>query len=418
MSQRQLSAQTLQEIRDLAAQWGKIVARRLDAQGTGDGPLDFQAMEQVAAAAAAGLTEGTLGTFLDQQAQTLAREQPVPIAADSAWWATRTVRWPSRTATSPSTSRFATVPTAAGTFSPLRTSLRLDNHRYSPTVLQMIAEAGPPACIPPPTLASPCTWPASRSVLGTCAAGLAESASNWPRFVTIKVAQLRRRELPVRVAAAPAVVAVEVDGGRLRTRAVNCGPGVHQPQNKEDKIACLVGFDQRRPRADPATTAAAVVSEAAASAPLGAADGKDSGDKPAEEAEADEADSSEASATKPTEHPPSPQRRVRTCVASMVDSHAFGPMVAAEGKSVTSTTPVGVPCGRDGAWRTTGGFSGRTSRDFEPYNGTFYMCCVIFTWPPVAWAATSVQRWSIYLGWLCGACWQGRVCEVIAELQV
>lgn len=78
MSQRQLSAQTLQEIRDLAAQWGKIVARRVGTEPDTDRPLDFQAMEQVAAAAAAGLTEGTLGTLLDQQAQTLASEQACP----------------------------------------------------------------------------------------------------------------------------------------------------------------------------------------------------------------------------------------------------------------------------------------------------------------------------------------------------
>ena len=37
-----------------------------------------------------------------------------------------------------------------------------------------------------------------------------------------------------------AVVAVEVDGGRLRTRATGCGPGVHTAAGKEDKVACLV----------------------------------------------------------------------------------------------------------------------------------------------------------------------------------
>jgi hypothetical protein len=45
-----------------------------------------------------------------------------------------------------------------------------------------------------------------------------------------------RRRLPVRVASTPEVVAVEVDGGRLRTRAPECGPGVHEASNKEDKL--------------------------------------------------------------------------------------------------------------------------------------------------------------------------------------
>src|SRR5262249_52037564 len=40
------------------------------------------------------------------------------------------------------TSRFATVPTAAGTFSPRRPILRLDGHGYSPAVLRMIVTAG------------------------------------------------------------------------------------------------------------------------------------------------------------------------------------------------------------------------------------------------------------------------------------
>jgi len=78
MEPRTLSPQKLQEIHALAAQWGTIVARRVcGASGTSQ-EMDFQAMEQVAAAAAAGLTEGTLGILLEQQAQTLGTEQPCP----------------------------------------------------------------------------------------------------------------------------------------------------------------------------------------------------------------------------------------------------------------------------------------------------------------------------------------------------
>jgi hypothetical protein len=35
----------------------------------------------------------------------------------------------------------ATVPTAAGTFSPLRPRLRLDGHGYSPAVLELLVTA-------------------------------------------------------------------------------------------------------------------------------------------------------------------------------------------------------------------------------------------------------------------------------------
>jgi hypothetical protein len=78
MAGPQLSPQKLQEIREFAAQWGKIVARRAFGEPGPDRAPDFQAMEQVAAAAARGLLEGTLETLLEQQARALPDQQPCP----------------------------------------------------------------------------------------------------------------------------------------------------------------------------------------------------------------------------------------------------------------------------------------------------------------------------------------------------
>jgi hypothetical protein len=78
MAQRKVSEEKLREIRELAAGWGKIVARRAFGD---DGPgleVDLAAMEEIAQAAVAGLTEGTLGTLLEQQTQSLDGEQPCP----------------------------------------------------------------------------------------------------------------------------------------------------------------------------------------------------------------------------------------------------------------------------------------------------------------------------------------------------
>ncbi len=56
MPRSKLKAQKLQAIRDLAAEWGKAVAEQA-LSGTGsDQQMDFHAMEQIATAAAAGLT--------------------------------------------------------------------------------------------------------------------------------------------------------------------------------------------------------------------------------------------------------------------------------------------------------------------------------------------------------------------------
>src|SRR5437763_17054201 len=81
MPRQPLSPQDLREIRALAARWGKIIARHaFGADGPGTA-VDLSAMEQVARAAATGLTEGTLTTLLEQQAQVLGPEQPCPDCA-------------------------------------------------------------------------------------------------------------------------------------------------------------------------------------------------------------------------------------------------------------------------------------------------------------------------------------------------
>jgi len=78
MSQRTVSAEKLKEIQDLAAGWGKIVARRVFGEPGPGTDVDFRTMEQIAAAAARGLIEGTLTTLVEQQAQSMPTEQACP----------------------------------------------------------------------------------------------------------------------------------------------------------------------------------------------------------------------------------------------------------------------------------------------------------------------------------------------------
>jgi hypothetical protein len=78
MTARQFTDDELAELRSLAAQWGKIVSKRAFGE---DGPgldVDFRTMEQIAATAALGLTEGTLQHLLEQQAGQLPKEQSCP----------------------------------------------------------------------------------------------------------------------------------------------------------------------------------------------------------------------------------------------------------------------------------------------------------------------------------------------------
>src|SRR5437660_11135148 len=78
MASSKLNDKDLAEIHSLATQWGKIVVRRaFGEQGPGL-DVDLDAMEQVAAAAAAGLTAGALEEATRQQAEHLPAEQPCP----------------------------------------------------------------------------------------------------------------------------------------------------------------------------------------------------------------------------------------------------------------------------------------------------------------------------------------------------
>jgi hypothetical protein len=78
MPRQPFTPEDIQELRSLARQWGKIIARRAFGDAGPGLDVDLDAMEQVAQAAAEGLTEGTLQTCLEQQAQRLGPTPPCP----------------------------------------------------------------------------------------------------------------------------------------------------------------------------------------------------------------------------------------------------------------------------------------------------------------------------------------------------
>ena len=229
-----------------------------------------------------------------------------------------------------------------------------------------------------------------------------------------KVDRRRRRELPVRVAATPEVVAVEVDGGRLRTREEGAGPGVHGKQNKEDKVACLVSLHSEAHQQDPQPEPPETFLEPRRVQRLVQAMKGQAGDKPPEEAEQEEKAAHQEAQEEPEGGRTTPKCHVRTAVASMADSHAFGPMVAAEAQERGFYQARRKAFLADGAaynWSIHKGYF----PDFEPITDMLHVLCYVYL---AAWAVGSdeEQRWSIYEGWL-RSCWQGRVKEVIEALQ-
>ena len=78
MATRKLSPEELQAVSRLAKQWGKIVVKQaFGEQGPGL-DVDFAQMEEVACAAARGLTEGALQAATAQQGQLFGEKQPCP----------------------------------------------------------------------------------------------------------------------------------------------------------------------------------------------------------------------------------------------------------------------------------------------------------------------------------------------------
>ena len=312
----------------------------------------------------------------------------------------------------PYTNRSAAVPIVAGTFSPLRVSLGLDSHNYSPTVLLLISRAA--ACLPSAEAAAFALELADVKISSRHVQRIAhEIGDELIRQRDGKVGQRRRRELPVRVAVAAEAVAVEVDGGRVRTRAADRGPGVHEQQNKEDKIACLVTLESKQHQADPQPEPPGSFLEPRRVQRLVQQMQGQSGDKPQEEEEQGDTSTGRG---RPGEDEPertTPRRLVRTCVASMADCHAFAPMVAAEAQERGFYQAKKRAFLGDGAaynWGIQRGYF----PDFEPIADFLHVLCYVYL---AAWAvgADESERWQVYVRWL-RACWQGRVSAVIEEL--
>ncbi len=225
-----------------------------------------------------------------------------------------------------------------------------------------------------------------------------------------------RRQIPVRVGVTPEAVAVEVDGGRLYTRAPDNGQGVHDAQNKEDKIACLINLKTEAHEQDPQPEPPESFLQPRRVQRLVQQMQGLSGDKPEEEAIQEDA---------PAEPPPEAEpkgeekgekpARVRTCVASMTDSHTFGKLMAAEAQERGFYQAKRRAFLGDGAaynWA----IQKAHFADFEPINDFLHLLCYIYM---AAWAVGSSEseRWTIYTRWL-RSCWQGRVAEVLEELVV
>lgn len=243
-----------------------------------------------------------------------------------------------------------------------------------------------------------------------------------------------RRKKPSTVV--PQVVAVALDGGRLMTRQSGQGPGVHGQQWKEDKVACLLTLEGKTFDADPhpqpprcfldapevdklvrdiqAHPGRREENELPQLAELSLEKQRSSASSPLPSGERVLESAATATAAKKKDWPPQRTKQARTCVATMQDCTVFGKMVAAEAyrRNFAAATR-GALLGDGSAWIWNlheKWFSELTAVvDFVHALTYLYVTAT-------ALASSVTERWQWYIDWMT-LCWQGRVHDVIEELE-
>jgi hypothetical protein len=230
-----------------------------------------------------------------------------------------------------------------------------------------------------------------------------------------KVIEHRRRQLTARTMVIPEAVVVEVDGGRIRTRAADSTPGVHDAQNKETKIACLDTLISSMFASDPQPEPPESFRCPRRVQRLVQQMKGQAGEANSQEIVDETADPEERQTEVKETLRWSPKRLVRTCVASLETSSSFGPMMAAEAQErhfYEASRRAFVADGAAYNWAIWQGYF----RTFEPIVDFLHVLCYIYS-SARAVCADESSSWSQYLAWM-RACWQGRVADVLRDLEI
>jgi hypothetical protein len=320
-------------------------------------------------------------------------------------------------------------------FSPLktfpgRTVLKIDQREYTPTMIDSIVFAG----------GSFRSGAKAARALGRLSR-LDISAAQVLRITQQIGAELlarrerdaalhQRRELPAENATPVEIACVEVDGGRMQTRAAEQGRGVHERGWKETKVAALWKMSgptfEVDPHPDPprcfldAQHVTQMVREIKRQCGESHERDADSGENPVVSHPAASDQTHTQSGDETAIDPPSrerawpPARVFRTCVATLKDVFGFGQLVAAE------TQRRGF---HDAARRVFLGDGDHKNWTVHKLHFPDFTPITDFVHPVTylhhaAGAVTSswAAQWEQYTSWMTD-CWQGRVDNVIAELR-
>lgn len=214
----------------------------------------------------------------------------------------------------------------------------------------------------------------------------------------------------------PDLAVVECDGGRIRCRQPGHGPGVHLEGKgwRESKVACLIRGQRKTFDADPQPEPPECFCDPQHVARIAETEALSvASPAPAERGVGGDAE--------PPAEPllPSanwrPKRLVRTVVASLADSHAFGRQMQREARRRRFFEAVAQAFLGDGLpWNWS--IWKHWFPAFVPILDFIHVLSYLFLAAKTV-QAQAPEAWDQYLVWMRG-CWQGDVAQVLEELQV
>ncbi len=296
--------------------------------------------------------------------------------------------------------------------------MRLDSHGFSPTILGKIVRAAARSTsfdAAAESLADEAEVQISSRQVGRIAHEVGEQLL---RARDQRVDAFGNKQAKPEAPVVPRLAVVSVDGGRMNTRseAPGQGPGVRDPAWREDKVADFVTMSTQCHDADPHpelprcfTKKKEVVELVQGIAGQGTlADVIEGGDEgPPVLAVFEPA----GDQPKP-KWPPEPL--VRTCLATLESSDAFGPMTAAEAhRRNFFAAQARAFLGDGGAWIWT--LQRTYFPTFEPIVDFVHVLSHVYLAAKAA-GGPAPSVWIRYLAWAT-TCWQGGVATVLEELR-
>lgn len=217
----------------------------------------------------------------------------------------------------------------------------------------------------------------------------------------------------------PQVAIVEFDGGRIRTRQEDCGPGVHLTAKgwNETKNAIFVSASSETSNSDPEPEPPACFLDAEHVAKLTEKaiikEKQGSNDDLPDEVEMEDSDEA-TSQSKRAKAPHKPKRILRTVISSMKNSQQFGEQMSREAKRRRfdeATRKAYVADGLTCNWTIHRKHFG----DYTPILDFVHAVSYLFAASLASFGKTDAA-WSAYCGWMRNT-WRGNIHEVISELR-